>query len=135
MSKKVVWHLVIKIVQDNQYYRTYTILFSDRSCVLLKQMCWFWHDFTWNQLHLSLSNIQSWWNIPCLSFLPLVFFTDSIGISAKFMKVVCSVNAYEPLTLEIKTSQSSLSFQELQTLVCEKPETWQIQQYSLERAN
>lgn len=51
------------------------------------------------------------------------------------MKVVCSVNAYEPLTLEIKTSQSSLSFQELQTLVCEKPETWQIQQYALERAN
>lgn len=51
------------------------------------------------------------------------------------MKVVCSVNAYEPLTLEIKTSQSSLSFQELQTLVGEKPETWQIQQYALERAN
>lgn len=72
---------------------------------------------------------------PLSIFSSLGFFTDSIGISAKFMKVVCSVNAYEPLTLEIKTSQSSLSFQELQTLVCEKPETWQIQQYALERAN
>lgn len=86
--KKVVWHHVIKIVQDNQYYITYTVLFSDRSCVLLKQMCWFWHDLAWNQLRLSLSNVQSWWNIPCLFFSSLDFFTDSIGISAKFMQVV-----------------------------------------------
>lgn len=91
------WHHVIKIVQDNQYYITYTVLFGDRSCVLLKQMCWFWHDFAWNQLRLSLSNVQSWWNIPCLFFSSLDFFTDSIGISAKFMQVVCSINAYEPL--------------------------------------
>lgn len=31
------------------------------------------------------------------------------------MEVVCSINAYEPLILETETSQSSLSFQELQT--------------------
>lgn len=33
------------------------------------------------------------------------------------MKVVCSINAYEPLILKTKTSQSNLNFQELQTFV------------------
>lgn len=33
------------------------------------------------------------------------------------MKIVCSINSYEPLILETKTSQSSLSLQELQTFV------------------
>lgn len=33
------------------------------------------------------------------------------------MKIICSVNSYETLILETKTSQSSLSFQELQIFV------------------
>lgn len=78
LCQNVAWHHVIKTVTDNNYYLPYTILFSDTSCVLLKQMCWFWHDFTWNLLYLSLSNVQSWWNIHSLSFLPFCFFTDFI---------------------------------------------------------
>lgn len=33
------------------------------------------------------------------------------------MKLVCSIYTYEPFILEAKTSQSSLSFQELRTFV------------------
>lgn len=54
------------------------------------------------------------------AFLPFCFFTDCIGISAKFTKVVSSINSYEPLILETKTSQSSLSFQESQAFVKSK---------------
>lgn len=65
-----------------------------------------------------------WETAPAFLFFPSIS-TDSIGISAKCLKV-CSIIAHEPLILWTKTSQNNLSFQEYQSFLCEKPETWQI---------
>lgn len=46
-------------------------------------------------------------------FFPSVF----LLILFWFMEIVCSIYTYEPFILETKTSQSSLSFQELRTFV------------------